>query len=163
MAKTIGLIMRQKIQNILSNLESIGEDLLALSDDIWLNIDHNDSDAVAKGAEFKIAFNNAVGEFSIVSSRLAQLVEEFTEVPPFEAPKAPDSPEERERRERTIRSLDQQVKSLPNREDPCLERLPEPGGQANSRTLFPDPDQTHLDMRHGQLHRADNRSLWRSH
>ena len=70
--------MRERIRSILANLEAVGEDLLALSDDIWLNIDHNDSRAVQKGAEFKVAFNEAVSEFSHSSSRLSQLVEDFT-------------------------------------------------------------------------------------
>jgi hypothetical protein len=35
--------VRQRIQSILTNLEAVGEDLLALSDDIWLNIDHTDT------------------------------------------------------------------------------------------------------------------------
>ena len=101
--------MHQRIRSILANLEAVGEDLLALSDDIWLNIDHNDSRAVQKGAEFKVAFNEAVAEFNRSSSRLSQIVEDFTEVPPFEAPAAPRSQEERERRERIIRSLDQHI------------------------------------------------------
>jgi hypothetical protein len=101
--------VRERIQSILTNLESVGEDLLALSDDIWLSIDHNDSDAVAKGAEFKIAFNKNVGEFQAVAARLSALVEDFTQVPRFEVPDAPGSVEERERRERIIRSLDQRV------------------------------------------------------
>ncbi len=90
--------MRERIQSILTNLEVVGEDLLALFDDIWLNIDHNDSDAVAKGAEFKIAFNKDVGEFQSVAARLSALVEDFTQVPSFEAPDAPGTTEERERR-----------------------------------------------------------------
>ena len=101
--------MRERIQSILTTLEALGEDLLALSDDIWLSIDHNDSEAVAKGAEFKIDFNNSVGEFQAVAARLSGLVEDFTQVPSFEAPDAPGSAEERERRERMIRSLDQRV------------------------------------------------------
>ena len=101
--------MRQRIQNILANLEAVGEDLLAFSDDIWLNIDHNDSMAVERGAEFKIAFNEAVSEFTRVAGRLSHQVEDFTEVPTFEAPTAPESTEERERRDRLILSLDQHV------------------------------------------------------
>lgn len=101
--------MRERIQSILTNLEAVGEDLLALSDDIWLNIDHNDSDAVAEGAEFKIAFNKNVGEFQSVATRLSALVEDFTQVPTFQAPDAPGSAEERERRERIIQSLDRRV------------------------------------------------------
>ena len=101
--------MRQRIRSILASLESVGEDLLALSDDIWLNIDHNDSSAVQRGSEFKIAFNESASEFNRASARLARLVEDFTETPTFEAPAAPRSQEERDRRERAIGSLDQSV------------------------------------------------------
>jgi hypothetical protein len=48
--------------------------------------DHNDSEAVATGAQFKIGFNKSVGEFRAVSAQLSRLVEEFTRVPAFEAP-----------------------------------------------------------------------------
>ncbi len=101
--------MRQRIQSILSNLDSVGEDLLALSDDIWLNIDYKDSDAVAKGAAFMIAFNNTVGDYREASGRLTHLVEEFTQVSTFEAPAAPASDAERERRERLIHAMDRRV------------------------------------------------------
>ena len=87
--------MRERIQSILTNLESLGEDLLALSDDIWLSIDHNDCDAVENGAKFKIEFNKRVSEFQAVAARLPALVEDFTQVPSFEAPDAPGSAEER--------------------------------------------------------------------
>lgn len=103
--------MRERIQSILTNLQAVGEDLLALSDDIWLNIDHNDSEAVTKGAEFKIEFNKNVGEFQSVAEHLSQLVEDYTQVPSFEAPVASesDSAEERKRRDRIIRSLDRRI------------------------------------------------------
>ncbi|WP_295399678.1 hypothetical protein [uncultured Thiocystis sp.] len=101
--------MHERIQSILTNLEAVGEDLLALSDDIWLNIDHNDSEAVTKGAQFKIDFNGAVNEFQAASARLSRLVEDFTEVSTFEAPHAPASAEERERRERIIAALDRRI------------------------------------------------------
>jgi len=101
--------MRERIQSILTNLEAVGEDLLALSDDIWLSIDHNDNDSVAKGAEFKIDFNRSVKDFQAVAARLSALVEDFTQVPSFKAPDAPGTKEERERRERMIQSLDRRL------------------------------------------------------
>lgn len=101
--------MRERIQSILTNLDAVGEDLLALSDDIWLNIDHNDNDALEGGLQFKKAFNTAVAEFHEVSARLGQLVQDFTQVPTFEPPSAPASSAEMERRERLIRSLDRRV------------------------------------------------------
>lgn len=102
-------MMRERIQSILINLEAVGEDLLALSDDIWLNIDHNENDALEKGLTFKKSFNKTVGEFREVSGRLSNLVQDYTQVPTFEAPSAPASEAERERRERLIRALDRRV------------------------------------------------------
>jgi len=49
--------MKERIQQILTDLDRVWENLLALSDDIWLNIQHNDSQELQKGYEFKLAFN----------------------------------------------------------------------------------------------------------
>ena len=38
--------MTDRIRSILQRLEQTREDLLALSDDIWLSIDHNDTQAL---------------------------------------------------------------------------------------------------------------------
>ena len=101
--------MHERIQTILTNLEATGEDLLALSDDIWLNIDHNDNAAVEEGVRFKRALNEEVAAFQAVAGRLSALVADFTRVPGFQAPDAPDSNAERERRERVIGSLDRRT------------------------------------------------------
>ena len=98
--------MRERIQRILTNLDAVGEDLLALSDDIWLDIDHNDSDAVMKGAEFKVNFNREAEEFRTVTARLAKLIEDFTAIPAFDLPVAPASSKDRKRRENNIQALD---------------------------------------------------------
>ena len=45
--------MTNTIRNILQDLERVRENMLALSDDIWLSIDHNDPDALQEGVEFK--------------------------------------------------------------------------------------------------------------
>jgi hypothetical protein len=55
-------LMRQSVQSILTNLEAVGEELLALSDDIWLSIDHNDNEALAEGVRFKTTFNEQAAE-----------------------------------------------------------------------------------------------------
>ena len=49
--------MTDRIRNILQSLERVREDLLALSGDIWLSIDHNDNDAMQEGVAFKRKFN----------------------------------------------------------------------------------------------------------
>ena len=44
-----------RTRHILEDLEAVRENLLALSDDIWLSIDHND--ALVEGVQFKQAYN----------------------------------------------------------------------------------------------------------
>ena len=46
-----------RTRHILQDLEAVRENLLALSDDIWLSIDHNDSEALEEGVQFKRAYN----------------------------------------------------------------------------------------------------------
>ncbi len=72
--------MKDRIEKILTNIENVKEDLLALSDDIWLNIDHNDSQAVQKGAEFKTAYNEHMKLFTSNSESLSTLIQKYTEV-----------------------------------------------------------------------------------
>jgi hypothetical protein len=57
------MTVKEKIRTILNELESVRENLLSLSDDIWLDIDHNDSKAVQEGADFKVASNENMAEF----------------------------------------------------------------------------------------------------
>ena len=42
--------MTDRIRNILRELDQTRENLLALSDDIWLSIDHNNTVAMREGA-----------------------------------------------------------------------------------------------------------------
>ena len=72
--------MKERIVNILSNLKNVEEDLLALSDDIWLEIDHNDNEAIKNGTQFKLDFNQKNIKFTEASSTLAKLIEDFTKV-----------------------------------------------------------------------------------
>lgn len=53
---------------ILEDLEAVRENLLALSDDIWLSIDHNDSESLEAGVEFKRAYNSKVCAFDSVAT-----------------------------------------------------------------------------------------------
>lgn len=49
--------MKERIQQILTDIERVQENLLALSNEIWLNIDRKDKQALQKGFEFQLAFN----------------------------------------------------------------------------------------------------------
>jgi len=73
-----GAVVRTR--QILNDLEGVRENLLALSDDIWLSIDHNDSEALEAGVEFKRAFNAKAAAFDVVASDLSELVQQYTSV-----------------------------------------------------------------------------------
>jgi len=72
--------MKKIIQQILTDLECVQETFLGFSDDIWLNIEHNDSEAVQKGVDFKLAFNEKLNDFSRISSEISNLIETYTNV-----------------------------------------------------------------------------------
>jgi hypothetical protein len=72
--------MTERTLQILRDLEAVRENLLALSDEIWLSIDHNDADALEEGVEFKRAYNSKLSAFDALSSELSQLVQKFTRV-----------------------------------------------------------------------------------
>jgi hypothetical protein len=72
--------MTERTLRILRDLEAVRENLLALSDEIWLSIDHNDADALEEGVEFKRAYNSKLSAFDSLSSELSQLVQKFTRV-----------------------------------------------------------------------------------
>jgi hypothetical protein len=77
-----------RTREILEDLEAVRENLLALSDDIWLSIDHNDPQALDAGVEFKRAYNAKAAAFDVVASELSALVQQYTSVRLEEAEKS---------------------------------------------------------------------------
>lgn len=69
-----------RTRDILEDLEAVRENLLALSDHIWQSIDHNDSEALEAGVEFKRAFNAKAAGFDSAASELSELVQQYTSV-----------------------------------------------------------------------------------
>ena len=67
-----------RTREILEDLEAVRENLLALSDDIWLSIDHNDPQALEQGVEFKRAYNDKAAAFDQVASELSALIQQYT-------------------------------------------------------------------------------------
>lgn len=67
-------------RRVLEDLESVRENLLALSDDIWMSIDHNDGQALEEGVEFKRAYNEKLAAFDALATDLSALVQQFTSV-----------------------------------------------------------------------------------
>ncbi len=92
---------------ILEDLEAVRENLLALSDDIWLSIDHNDPDALESGVAFKRAYNSKAAAFDQLASELSVLVQQFTSVR-LEAGEESGS-EDHEQNERIFRDLSREV------------------------------------------------------
>ena len=98
------MTQRERISQILSSLERTNENLLDLSDDIWLSIDHNDSDELRAGVEFKQQYNTAMTEFAQAAERIQQLITDYTSVPADEEATSPDVGAEEH--DRIIQELD---------------------------------------------------------
>lgn len=98
--------IEQRIQNILEQLEQTNEDLLALSDDIWLSIDHNDNQALEEGIQFKTEYNEKLAEFHRLSDEIEALVRNFTGLSQQEESAEVTSAEN----QRIIKSLDKKKK-----------------------------------------------------
>lgn len=106
----------KRVKAILDDLDSVQENLLALSDDIWLDIDHTDNDAIAKGTPFMQEYNDKLKEFGRLSGEIRQLVEVYVSQS-FQVPgrgeldteelKPAVNQTERETRERQIQALDE--------------------------------------------------------
>lgn len=71
-----------RIREVLADLETVRENLLAFSDDLWLDIEHNDNAALEEGVAFKRDFNERFAAFEKVAGELSELVQRFTKVRP---------------------------------------------------------------------------------
>jgi len=98
-----------RIEKVVHNLQAVSEDLLAVSDDIWLSIDHNDSAAISKGARFKLSFNEVSEEYSSISNRICEILDAFkgAECQPDTGSK--HSATQRQKKDRAVKILDQRV------------------------------------------------------
>lgn len=71
--------MKTKATQIHEALERINEDLLTLSDDIWLGIDHNDPEALEAGFAMKKHYNEKFAAFGRLSLEIGELLLPFAE------------------------------------------------------------------------------------
>jgi len=99
--------MKERVKRILTDLEAVRENLLALSDDIWLNIDHNNQEALTEGVRFKQAYNQKMGAFDELASDISTLIQQFTDVR-IEGG-ADESPTDAAENQRIIRELDKET------------------------------------------------------
>jgi hypothetical protein len=73
-------VANDRTRQILEDLEAVRENLLGLSDDIWLSIDHNDSNALEEGVQFKRTYNEKVAAFDELAAQISELVQQYTSV-----------------------------------------------------------------------------------
>ena len=97
--------MKDKANQLREALERINEDLLTLSDDIWLGIDHNDAQALEEGVTFKKAFNAQQAGFAQAAQGIIEVLETYA------APSTPEATEStptrsRSQRDRKVAELD---------------------------------------------------------
>ena len=69
---------KDTIRSILKDLTSVHENLLALSEDIWDSIDHNDSQKLEEGYVFKKQFNSLLDNFEHNALEISTLISQFT-------------------------------------------------------------------------------------
>ncbi len=74
---SIKVKMNTRISKIKIALEQLSEDLLALSDDIWRSIDHNDSEALDLGYGLKKEYNEQIDTFSKLVQNIGSTLEKF--------------------------------------------------------------------------------------
>ncbi|HVA46691.1 MAG TPA: hypothetical protein VNH11_10040 [Pirellulales bacterium] len=95
-----------RVRRILEDLEAVRENLLALSDDIWQSIEHNDPRALEEGVEFKRRYNEKMAAFDALASELSDMVQGFTSVRLEQTERG--STENRDENERIVRELDRE-------------------------------------------------------
>ena len=67
-----------RVRQILEDLEAVRENLLALSDDVWQSINHNDPIALESGVELKREYNSKATAFDVAAAELSALVQQYT-------------------------------------------------------------------------------------
>lgn len=100
---------KSRIKLILNNLDTTREQLLALSDDIWLDIDHNDNNALKKGVEFKKAYNSAFNDFDKLAQELSSIVQQFTNINLDDQVKETGLSDSSEESQRIVKILDRSI------------------------------------------------------
>jgi hypothetical protein len=77
----------EKVGAIVHDLLNVRENLLSLSDDIWLNIDHNDNEELQQSVDFKKEYNKLFVEFDKNALSLSDLIQQYIGIGNIEAAK----------------------------------------------------------------------------
>ena len=95
-----------RTRRILEDLEAARENLLALSDDIWVGIDRQDLSAFDEGVRFMRSYVEKMTAFDQLADDLSALIQQYTQVR-LEAGEETGR-ENREQNERIIRELNRE-------------------------------------------------------
>jgi len=72
--------MNKAHRSILKDLEAVRENLFSMSDDIWLSIDHNNTEEMKRGCEFKATYNEKMVAFDALATDISAIVQKFTQI-----------------------------------------------------------------------------------
>ncbi len=96
---------KDKIKAILDKINSLEEDLLALPDDMLLNIDPRDNESLEEGTAFIKNFNENLTRLTKYSSKIRNQIKNYFDVNPEEEDLEKESTETK-RKDRIIKELD---------------------------------------------------------
>jgi hypothetical protein len=97
---------KDKIKDILDTLDTIQEQLLALPEDMLLNIDPRDNESLDSGVAFIKQFNKNLTQFSSSANQLAEQIKTYLKINPEEDEVELEN-SNRQKRDRIIKELDQ--------------------------------------------------------
>lgn len=97
---------KDKIKDILDTLDTIQEQLLALPEDMLLNIDPRDNESLDSGVAFIKQFNKNLTQFSSSANQLAEQIKTYLKINPEEEEVEQEN-SNRQKRDRIIKELDQ--------------------------------------------------------
>lgn len=95
------------ISSILKDLTNVHENLLSLSNDIWSSIEHNNSEKLEEGYQFKKEFNRLLEEFEQNKDSICTLVSRFTGVQIEKRPRTAEK--ETSENQRLIKELNKNI------------------------------------------------------
>jgi hypothetical protein len=96
---------KDKIKDILDTLDTIQEQLLALPEDMLLNIDPRDNESLDNGVAFIKTFNKNLTQFSFSATQLAEQIKTYLKINPEEEEVEQEN-SNRQKRDRIIKELD---------------------------------------------------------
>jgi hypothetical protein len=100
--------LTEKARTIVNDLLAVREDLRSFSDDIWLNIDHNNNDELQQAINFKKEYNKLFDDFNKNVLALFGLIEQYTGIRNIEAVE-PVTDEFSETNKKTVVQLDKKI------------------------------------------------------